>query len=137
MADWAISSKHLVHEQNLLKMNFFTHIFQGFYLDFDLLFIVLFLRNHFGRLFHISMGGASFISGGGGGVPHKGAALVLWGGGEFKKNRKMRGGPAPSMPPHHHYGKPCVLILNFCFACCLQLCMFSACMFYFTNITNV
>ena len=72
-------------------MNFFTHIFQGFYLDFNLLFIVFFLRNHFGRLFHVSMGavcfsdgGASFISGGGGGgrggCP---AALVL--GGEFKK----------------------------------------------------
>ena len=75
---------------NLLKMNFFTHIFQGFYLDFNLLFIVFFLRNHFGRLFHVSMGavcfsdgGASFISGGGGVVPHRGAALVL--GGEFKK----------------------------------------------------
>ena len=29
------------------KLSFFTHIFQGFYLDFKLLFIVLFSRNHF------------------------------------------------------------------------------------------
>ena len=50
---------------NLLKMNFFTHIFQGFYLDFNLLFIVFFLRNHFGRLFHVSMGVVCFSDGGG------------------------------------------------------------------------
>ena len=50
------------------------------------LFIVFFLRSHFGRLFHVSMnavcfsdGGASFIIGGSG-VPHRGVALVLWGG---------------------------------------------------------
>ena len=75
---------------NLLKkMNFFTHIFQGFYLDFNLLFIVFFLRNHFGRLFHVSMGavcfsdgGASFISGRVG-CPI-GGRHWFWGG-EFKK----------------------------------------------------
>ena len=38
------------------KMNFFTHILQGFLLDFKLLFIVLFLEI-------ISWKGASFFSG--------------------------------------------------------------------------
>ena len=73
-------------------MNFFTHIFQGFYLDFNLLFIVFFLRNHFGRLFHVSMGavcfsdgGASFISGGGGGEGGVPGSIGFGGGGEFKK----------------------------------------------------
>ena len=51
---------------NLLKMNFFTHIFQEFYLDFNLLFIVFFLSNHFGRLFHVSMGAVCFSDGEGG-----------------------------------------------------------------------
>ena len=57
-----------------------------------------------------------------------------WWGEVFKKNGKMRG---THPMPHPHYGKPCVLILNFCFAYSLLLCMFSACMFCFTNITNV
>ena len=59
---------------NLLKMNFFTHIFQGFWLDFKLLF---FSRNHFleGGLtfqwgvFALQLGGASFLNEG---VPHMG-----------------------------------------------------------------
>ena len=43
---------------NLLKMNFFTHIFQEFQLEFKLLFIVLFLEI-------ISWKGASHFNGGG------------------------------------------------------------------------
>ena len=104
-------------------MNFFTHIFQGFYLDFNLLFIVFFLRNHFGRLFHVSMGvvcfsdgGASFISGGVG-CPIGGRHWFL--GGEFKKNRKIRGAPAPSMPPPPLWETLCVDIE-------LLLCMLSS-----------
>ena len=62
-----------------------TYFSRGFYLDFNLLFIVFFLRNDFGRLFHVSMevvcfsdGGGSFISdGGGGGRVPQGAALAL------------------------------------------------------------
>ena len=73
---------------------------------------------------------------GGGGCP-VGGGISFGGGGGVEKNCKMRGALAPSMPLPRHYGKPCVLILNFCFACSLLLCMFSACMFYFTNITNV
>ena len=46
--------------ENLLKMNFFTHIFQEFYLDFKLLFIVLILGI-------ISWKGVSRFSGVGGG----------------------------------------------------------------------
>ena len=68
-------------------------------------------------------GGGSFIYKWGG-VPHREATLVLMGG--VKKNCKMRGALAPSMPLPHHYGeywKPCVLILNFYFACFLLLCM--------------
>ena len=125
-------------------MNFFTHIFKGFYLDFNLLFIVFFLRNHFGRLFHVSVGavcfsdrggGASFISGEGGGVAHR-EQHWFWGW-EFKKNRKISGTPAPSMPPTPLWETLCVDIELLLCMLSSVLCMFSACMFYFTNITNV
>ena len=65
---------------NLLKMNFFTHIFQGFYLDFNLLFIVFFLRNHFGRLFHVSLGAVCFSDGGRGVGCPIGGQHWFWGG---------------------------------------------------------
>ena len=47
-----------------LKMNFFTHIFQGFQPDFKL-FIVLFQELFHGRVFHVSMGGGGCFSDGG------------------------------------------------------------------------
>ena len=91
------------------KMNFFTHILQGFLLDFKLLFIVLFLEI-------ISWKGASFFSGewgcfsdGGGGFIFKwevhpmGGTSVLMGE-VFKKNCRIGGQPPHT---HSHYGKPC------------------------------
>ena len=87
------------------KMNFFTHILQGFLLDFKLLFIVLFLEI-------ISWKGASFFSGewgcfsdGGGGFIFKwevhpmGGTSVLMGEGDSKKIVGWGVGT-------HHYGKP-------------------------------
>ena len=53
------------------KINFITHIFQGFLLDFKLFFIVLFLGI-------ISWKGASLFSGGGGG-----GLFFRWGGLHF------------------------------------------------------
>ena len=54
-------------------MNFFTHIFEGFWLDFKLLFIVLFLET-------ISWTGASRFSGEGegGGVFQMGGFIIKW-----------------------------------------------------------
>ena len=60
---------------NLLKMNFFTHIFQAFSLDFKLLFILRFLGI-------ISCKGVSFSIGGGGCFSDEGASFLSWGGGE-------------------------------------------------------
>ena len=64
-------------------MNFFTHIFEGFWLDFKLLFILLFLgiiswqgASRFnGGDGGVQMGGPSFLSGGG--VPHGGASVLM------------------------------------------------------------
>ena len=82
-------------------MNFFKHTFQGFELDFNLLFIVLFLGI-------ISWKGASRFNGGGGGsclsdgrasflsgecTPWK--SLVLMEEGGFEKNRRMGGACSP------------------------------------------
>ena len=58
-------------------MNLFTHIFEGFWLDFKLLFILLFLgiiswqgASRFnGGDGGVQMGGPSFLSGGGRGAP--------------------------------------------------------------------
>ena len=80
-------------------------------------------------VFQMGGRGASFLSGG-----HPMGGINFREGGGSKKI--VRWGHAPHPPPPH-YGKPCVLILNFCFACSLLLCMFPACMFCFTNITNV
>ena len=55
-------------------MNFFTHIFEGFWLDFKLLFILLFLGI-------ISWQGASRFNGGDGGGSDGGAFIFKWGGG--------------------------------------------------------
>ena len=79
-------------------MNFYTHIFQGFWLDFKLLFVVLFLgiiskkgvscSSGEGVVFQI--GGASFLNG-----EHPMGASVFVG--RFEKKRKIR--ECPPMPP--------------------------------------
>ena len=85
-------------------MNFFTHIFEGFWLDFKLLFILLFLgiiswqgvsRFNGGGGGGGSDGGAFIFKWGGGGVPHGGASVLM--GRVFEKNW---------IPPPPHYGKP-------------------------------
>ena len=92
------------------KMNFFTHVFEGFWLDFKL-FFVLFLeiiswkggcfmsqsRGVWGGGHCFSDRGISFLCGGGRGrVPHRGAS-VLMGERVFEKNCWTRGG-GPSPP---------------------------------------
>ena len=72
MGDSKVDSKVAYKPANLLKMNFFTYISQGFQLDIKLLFIVLFLGiiswkgvsrfNRGGGLFF--SWGASFLNGG-------------------------------------------------------------------------
>ena len=81
----------------LLKMNFFTHIFEGFQLDFKLLFIVLFLGiiswkggSCFNGEFVFQMGGFIFKWGWhlmGEGISFDGGR----GGGGFKKNSQDGG----------------------------------------------
>ena len=80
-------------------MNFFMHIFQGFFQVIT----CAFSRNH---LMGVSCfnGGVCFSDGHGdsflsGGPPHRGASVLVWGGG-FEKNRKIGGVPPPP------YGKP-------------------------------
>ena len=73
------------------KNELLTHIFLGFYLDFNLLFIVFFLRNHFSEgCFTFQWGRFVFQMGsfiykwGWGGVPHIGGGIGF--GEELKKN---------------------------------------------------
>ena len=84
-------------------MNFFTYIFQGFWLDLKLLFIVLFLGiiswrgvSCFNGGICFSDGRASFLSLG---MPHRGASVLM--GGFSKKIAGWGGTPAPRC-----YGKP-------------------------------
>ena len=90
-----------------------------------------------------SDGGASFLSVEGEGAPHRGASVFV---GMFSKKIVRwawgRTSPPPCHSPPSHYGKPCVLILNFFFACSLLLCMFSACsvlqtLLMFENVSYV
>ena len=83
-------------------MNFFTHIFHGFSLDFKLLFIVLFLEIISWNGIHVSMGVVCLSDDGGfifkWGEAHGGH--WFWGEGRgFEKNRKMEGAPPPHAPP--------------------------------------
>ena len=57
----AISLQAFKFTKNELLHTYFS---RGFYLDFNLLFIVFFLRNDFGRLFHVSMEVVCFSDGG-------------------------------------------------------------------------
>ena len=95
-------------------MNFFTYIYQGFWLDFKLLFIVLFLGiiswrgvSCFNGGICFSDGRASFLSWG---MPHRGASVLI--GGFSKKiagwgSPPLMPPPPPPLPPPH-YGKPCI-----------------------------
>ena len=88
-------------------MNFFKYTFQGFELDFKLLFIVIFLGI-------ISWKGASRFNGGEGCFSDGGTSFLIGGdapcgasvlmGGGFKKKSWDEGGCPPPMFPH--YGKP-------------------------------
>ena len=80
-------------------MNFFPYIFEGFQLDFKLLFIVLFLgiilwigASCFNEVICFQMVGLHFQVG----LPH-GGALVLMGEGGSKKNHMNGGGCPPCL----------------------------------------
>ena len=115
---------------NLAKMNFFTYIFQGFYLDFKL---CAFSRNHFmERCFTFQWGvclsdEGSFTFKWGGVHPMAGASVLMGG---FQKNCRMGGAPPlpPPCPPPT-MGNPaykllfCWKITNCCHHCFPQQCL--------------
>ena len=115
-------------------MNFFPHIFQEFQLDFKLGIIYCAFSNEsfHGRVFHVSMGVVCFSDGGASFLRGRNRGHQFWwgaGGRGFKKICKMWGMPPIPSP---HDGKPCVLILNFCFGCYALFCC--ACSLYVYSV---